>query len=148
MQLDIVKPRVQTAYGVCNQRLRLESHKLLPTFAFKLNLRRHNEEEHDYPALLNRQLPHDVRVLGWCYVDKAERVTYTTVEEYPPPSPPPPRVCMRYIMLKLERHCEPTLHRRRISSSSSSSTSSLRLFEHSPERQVMQARPTSVECLF
>jgi len=41
VQVDGIKPRVESAYGVCNQRLKLESHKLLLTFAFNFNLRRH-----------------------------------------------------------------------------------------------------------
>jgi len=43
LQLDGIKPRVESAYGVCNQRLKLKSHKLLSTFAFNFNLRRHTK---------------------------------------------------------------------------------------------------------
>ena len=41
----LIKTRVETAYGVCNQRLKLERHKLISTLAFNFNLRRCNQEE-------------------------------------------------------------------------------------------------------
>jgi hypothetical protein len=42
VQVDSIKTRVESAYGVCNQRLKLKYDKLLSTFAFKFNLRHYN----------------------------------------------------------------------------------------------------------
>jgi hypothetical protein len=39
VKLDSIKIRAESAYGVCNQRLRLKYDKLLSSFAFKFNLR-------------------------------------------------------------------------------------------------------------
>jgi hypothetical protein len=39
VQVDSIKTRVESAYGVCNQRLKLKYDKLLSSFAFKFNLR-------------------------------------------------------------------------------------------------------------
>ena len=43
MRVDTIKTRVESAYGVCNQRLKLEDPKLLSTFAFKSDLRRYTK---------------------------------------------------------------------------------------------------------
>ena len=40
-QVDSIRTRVESAYGVCNQCLKLEYQKLLSTFAFNFNLRRY-----------------------------------------------------------------------------------------------------------
>ena len=39
VQVDNIKPRVESAYGVCNQRLQLQYDEPLLNFAFNLNLR-------------------------------------------------------------------------------------------------------------
>jgi hypothetical protein len=39
VQADSIKTRVESACGVCHQRLKAEYHKLLSTFAFNFNLR-------------------------------------------------------------------------------------------------------------
>ena len=39
VQVASIKTRVESAYGVCNQRLKLCYHRLLSTFAFKFILR-------------------------------------------------------------------------------------------------------------
>ena len=39
MQVDGIKTHVESAFGVCNQRLKLKYDKLLSGFAFKFNLR-------------------------------------------------------------------------------------------------------------
>ena len=41
MQVGSIKTRVESAPGVCNQRLKLKYDKLLSSFAFKFNLRRY-----------------------------------------------------------------------------------------------------------
>ena len=41
VQLDTIKTRVESAPGVCNQRLKLKHDELLSSFAFKFNLRRY-----------------------------------------------------------------------------------------------------------
>ena len=43
MQVDSIKTCVDSAYVVCNQRLKLEYHELLSMFAFNFNLRRYTE---------------------------------------------------------------------------------------------------------
>jgi len=42
VQVDSIKPRLETRTRLRCQRLKLESHKLLSRFAFKCNLRRYN----------------------------------------------------------------------------------------------------------
>ena len=39
MQVDSIKTRVESAYGVCNQHVKLEYHRQLSKFAFDFNLR-------------------------------------------------------------------------------------------------------------
>ena len=41
MLVDDIKTRVESAYGVCNQRLKLKYRTVLSSFAFKFNLRRY-----------------------------------------------------------------------------------------------------------
>ena len=42
VQVDSIKTRVESAYGVCNQRLKVRYHKLLSAFAFNFNMRRYS----------------------------------------------------------------------------------------------------------
>jgi len=51
IQVDSIKPRVESAYGVCNQRLQLYYSTLLSMFAFKFNLRQYRgaDDPHDGP---------------------------------------------------------------------------------------------------
>jgi len=41
VQVDGIKTRVESAYGVCNQRLKLKDDKLLSTLALRSNMRRY-----------------------------------------------------------------------------------------------------------
>ena len=43
MQVDSIKPRVESVPGICNQRLKLKSDEPLSKFAFNFNLRRYIE---------------------------------------------------------------------------------------------------------
>ena len=40
VQIDRNRTRVESAVGICNQRLRLEYHEMLSTFTFNRKLRR------------------------------------------------------------------------------------------------------------
>jgi len=41
VQVDSIKTRVESAYGVCKRRLNLQHDEMLSNFAFKFNLRRY-----------------------------------------------------------------------------------------------------------
>jgi len=58
VQIDIIKIRVESAYGVCNQRLKLKYDEPPSNFAFNVNLRRYN--------LFRRCAPLITRVVGRC----------------------------------------------------------------------------------
>jgi len=45
VQVDSIKARVESACGVCNQRLKLQYDELLSNFSLKFNLRRFTEVE-------------------------------------------------------------------------------------------------------
>ena len=46
MHVDSFRTRVESAYGVCNQRFKLQYDELLSTVAFKFKLRRYNQAEY------------------------------------------------------------------------------------------------------
>ena len=48
VQVDSIKTRVESAPGVCNQRLKLKCDEPLSNFAFKFNLRLYTEATLDY----------------------------------------------------------------------------------------------------
>jgi hypothetical protein len=51
VQLHSIKTRVESAYGVCNQSVKLQYDEMLSNFAFNLNLRRYSKSaEGGYPV--------------------------------------------------------------------------------------------------
>jgi hypothetical protein len=54
VQLDSIKTRVESAPGVCNQRLKLKCDEPLSNGAFNFNLRRYNSGGHASVAILGR----------------------------------------------------------------------------------------------
>jgi hypothetical protein len=48
VQADSIKTRVESAFGVCNQRLKLKYDKLLSSCAFKFNLRHYSVDVQIY----------------------------------------------------------------------------------------------------
>jgi hypothetical protein len=51
VQADNITTRVESACGVCTQRLKLKYDKLLSSFAFKINLSHYSKGELDFGAV-------------------------------------------------------------------------------------------------
>jgi len=49
VQVDSIKTRVESAFGFCNQHLKLKYVELLSNFAFKCNLRRYTAAHNSHP---------------------------------------------------------------------------------------------------
>ena len=96
--VETIKTRVQSAYGFCNQRLKLENDEPLSNFEFRIKLRRYNE------ALVQRAVDNApvAESLGeWCAVLRTVRHEVGGVTDNKHSTdvgcpPPPPRIPLRF----------------------------------------------------
>jgi len=69
VQVDRFKIRVESAYGVCNQRLKLQYAEMLSNFAFDFSLRRYKmgtERSSLDTNLTEEKEAHEAGTHGWC----------------------------------------------------------------------------------